>query len=553
MTGEKKDIRPEFDEAIITEEIVGDYNVSLDDIFAQFDNGEINEAQLSELSDKVLSDLIDEYILFDLSLSADEKNALHTYLEFKGDLTESEAALKSRLEDWQSIHEAREQALEGEEILIVNNPLEKHSHDKLAFVGSSTIARINYMTRNHYNPDLAPQYSEESGGSGFSKSGRHLIPTIENKAMEVIAMNTYETLVLNGASNDIYACKEKDVPEMAEKIITAFTKIIEAAHRVEDDKNPMQVILVSIYKRSGRSEGRDRAVDMINDWIRHRSGVDAVIDTNALSEDQIAEDGYHPSRKGAIDMYKAIEEVAIDEHEPMFIRKRPLEKCEPEELMLIGDSVMQYTTYGMTRHTSEEYRTRFPSYVADDTTKIGRMLVPHEGQNKDTDYLEDHSGEGINIETKALGIIDRANNNDDLPRVKTIVLDGGFNDIYSYRTLGKNKEITAFTVADEIIESYKRIIAAADEKGIQIVLYTILRHRGFSDDDPRNQAIAYVNDWIRDEAQTHAVIDADMLTGKEMAGDKFHPSYRPGKDKKQRDKDSGVKKLGQAIEKLTLK
>lgn len=142
------------------------------------------------------------------------------------------------------------------------------------------------------------------------------------------------------------------------------------------------------------------------------------------------------------------------------------------------------------------------------------MLAPSELEKKDKAYAENIGG---NIEAKAFEIIDDPNR-----RYRTIILNGGFNDIFNRAYHKENPD----NIADEVISSYTRIIEAAHMAGIQIVLFTIIHKGNLSDSDPRNMAIQKVNEWILAESDADAIVDADILKNTEIAGDGFHPNSK---------------------------
>lgn len=207
-------------------------------------------------------------------------------------------------------------------------------------------------------------------------------------------------------------------------------------------------------------------------------------------------------------------ERAYREGEMVLVNNPSLEKYRFEGVAFVGDSVMSMTSYKGRTIDSElpPYSAALPGTL--DLAHGGRMLVPHELQETDAEYVRDV---GSNIEEKVFGILD-----DDTSPYGTIVLNGGFNDIWNRTLHGDNPE----DVAEAIIDSYTRIIDEAHKLGIQIVLFTMIVHRKFPADDPRNIATERVNAWIRDECDSDIVIDADILEDSEVAGDGFHPNER---------------------------
>lgn len=182
---------------------------------------------------------------------------------------------------------------------------------------------------------------------------------------------------------------------------------------------------------------------------------------------------------------------------------RPIEKYAFDEVAFVGDSVMSMTAF-----KGKTIDPELPPYSSShgdtlDFAHGGRMLAPSTLEKNDEAYARDVGG---NIEDKVFEAI-----NDPERRYRTIVLNGGFNDIFNRAYHKENPD----NVADEVISSYTRIISAAHMAGIQIVLFTIIHKGNLHDTDPRNranqeparQAAGYVGRWHDARGIIEAVVE----------------------------------------------
>jgi lysophospholipase L1-like esterase len=188
-------------------------------------------------------------------------------------------------------------------------------------------------------------------------------------------------------------------------------------------------------------------------------------------------------------------------------------------IVALGDSI----TDGV-RATNDSDR-RWPDLLAErlQAGKMGGVGVANLGISGNR-LLSDSGGGGINV----LARFDR----DVLtvPGVSHVILLEGVNDLGTAA-----REGSAMPSADDIIDSYRQMITRAHDRGVKVILATILPYKGAGYWSEAGEAVRQqVNAWIRDNDVADGAVDferaiADPADPLRMAklydiGDALHPN-----------------------------
>lgn len=166
-------------------------------------------------------------------------------------------------------------------------------------------------------------------------------------------------------------------------------------------------------------------------------------------------------------------------------------------IVAIGDSI----TDGA-KSTVDADR-RWPDYLAERLAKAGRRGIAVANQGISANRL---LKEGRGAGPALLARIDR----DVLavPGVRYVVLLEGINDIG-----GAMRDKTELPSADDIIDAYRQLIARAHDRGVKVILATILPYKGAFYYTPAGDAVRQdVNRWIKTARVADGVVDFDAAT-----------------------------------------
>lgn len=138
------------------------------------------------------------------------------------------------------------------------------------------------------------------------------------------------------------------------------------------------------------------------------------------------------------------------------------------------------------------------------------------------------------------------------PGVSSVIVLLGINDIGWHGTpLGPDEPIAS---ADELIASYRQLIARAHAHGVRIVGGTLTPFEGALQDTPmrgyfsldKERVRQAVNAWIRDSGEFDAVVDFDAITRDPANPRRFLPAYDSGDHL--HPGDAGYRAMAQAID-----
>lgn len=116
-----------------------------------------------------------------------------------------------------------------------------------------------------------------------------------------------------------------------------------------------------------------------------------------------------------------------------------------------------------------------------------------------------------------------------VPGISHVIILEGVNDIGHAANAGQQPP-----PASAIIEGYRQMIARARDRGVKVILATILPYKGAGYWRPEGEAVrAQVNQWIRTQREAHGVVDFDraiadpadplQMRAQYDGGDKLHP------------------------------
>lgn len=114
-----------------------------------------------------------------------------------------------------------------------------------------------------------------------------------------------------GPDDTLRQVNKENPDNVANEVISSYTRIIEAAHMAG-----IQIVLFTIIHKGDLpdTDPRNRAMQKVNEWILMQSDADAIVDADILKNTEIAGDGFHPNGKGQERLYRQIKDVAINEN-----------------------------------------------------------------------------------------------------------------------------------------------------------------------------------------------------------------------------------------------
>lgn len=187
-------------------------------------------------------------------------------------------------------------------------------------------------------------------------------------------------------------------------------------------------------------------------------------------------------------------EPTVNKDADVLSRLGEKERFDPKNVYCAGDSFME----GIASRVKKENKNAVSGSQLSRTPKFDNKTY----RNK---Y--------IFIEEEAMKFLDD-------PECKLLVVNGGINDLAAR---GGNNEKKLDEIADQIIDSYKKIIEKAHSKGIKVAIYKL--YTGTTPDptrENRRKASDKVNQWLKEKSGADVLLDTTSIVKGRMF--KNHPT-----------------------------